>query len=595
MSNEIKNDLDKLASKYDNLKVHDANYNSDGSLTMDLQVSGPSGISNLESFTDSNIDGFSNTTTIGSVSQLETASSVLNVNPLQKSDLDLLSNFDINTATPQQLYRRSILYCKTKGMYSNSINILSNFAAKGFENDINDSTIKNFFDVWVMDTNFDEIVEKIFYDFFRIGLVRTYKIIGKYEPSISHVSPIPGKSNKKVKKGNTKEKVVKSKNLDNSYIPIAYTILNPTLIAIEGSLMFGKSIISLDKKAGEELKTLLELPKKDLSPGNRRIIDSLPRDWKKAIKKGENLPLQQELVGEVDYRKMPYERYPIPRASGVFEDIQFKDELRKADYSTLDGITNYILKITIGNDSRPVTQESLENVSELFNTVSKSFKVVWDHTLKIEKITSPEIGDILGQDKYKQVNEDIAAGIGVSRPFLDGGGQLTTPSAELSVKSLVEEVNYARRQVKRWIYSEYKQVAKAMGFDRIPKVRFDDTALVDQIKTMSVVQGLIDRRIISYKTGQTKLGFDYDTELHNLQLEKELVVDGTLGLLGSPYQQSKQNSQNTPKGTPSEGRPTGKPTKANNQQVNERDAKMLQSLSVEQLQQLIELKKNKEP
>ena len=46
--------------------------------------------------------------------------------------------------------------------------------------------------------------------------------------------------------------------------------------------------------------------------------------------------------------------------------------------------------------------------------------------------------------------------------------------------------------------------------------------------------------------------------------EKSLIQDGTLGLVGSPFQQSGnqsqiQTTQNTPKGTPSEGRPKGKP------------------------------------
>jgi hypothetical protein len=134
-----------------------------------------------------------------------------------------------------------------------------------------------------------------------------------------------------------------------------------------------------------------------------------------------NIKLDSQYVGEVDYRKMPYERYPKPRGVKAFDSLEYKNSLREADLSTLDGITNSILKITIGSDEFPVTdQAQLETVARIFDTPSKSFDVVWNHTLAVEKIISPEIGEILGQDKYKQVNEDITGALAFSRALLDG-------------------------------------------------------------------------------------------------------------------------------------------------------------------------------
>ncbi len=124
---------------------------------------------------------------------------------------------------------------------------------------------------------------------------------------------------------------------------------------------------------------------------------------------------------------------------------------------------------------------------------------------------------------------------------------------------------------------------------------------------MSVIQGMIDRRIISYETGIEKLGLDFSTELSNMTQELPLVMGGYLGIIGSPYNpkamppegeviptdttddskptvvtredldafqknveeminQNLQPTQKTPKGTPSEGRPRkggkGKPKAA---------------------------------
>src|SRR5690606_33808221 len=96
----------------------------------------------------------------------------INLDPLDRNDLDLAKSA-VLTTTPQELYQRSIDYYRVKEVYGTAINVLTNFASKGFENDIDDLTIKNFFDSWVVDTGFDDIVEKIFFDFFRVGMVRT--------------------------------------------------------------------------------------------------------------------------------------------------------------------------------------------------------------------------------------------------------------------------------------------------------------------------------------------------------------------------------------------------------------------------------------
>lgn len=560
---DIKDKLKEAAAKYENLDIQSAEYDEDkGQLQMQVALRGgpqvgqlPAGVEVVEESAADMVGAVMPLSyAAGSVTRLE-------LDPLIRSDLDLLKP-SVLQDSPQQIYARSIEYYRTKDVYGSAINVMTNFASKGFENDLDDETIKNFFDNWVIDVGFDDIVEKIFFDFFRVGIIRTYKILGKFEPKINYLSPIPGQAPKKV----SKTTAVTKNRFSKSFIPIGYTILNPVMIEIKGSLMFGQTATFLKKEAGKEIKAILELPTKDLSDFEKKVIKHLPANFKNAIKKGEDIPLDPNLIGEVDYRRMPYERYPLPRGSRAFEAVEFKDELRKADYSTLDGITNYILKITVGNDLHPVKkQETLERAAELFDTVSKSYKVVWNHTLDVEKITSPEIGEILGPGKYQQVNGDITGGLGIIRALLDGLGDSNAPSAELAVKSLIEEINYARRQVSRWIYAEYRSVAEAMGFDRIPRVRFDDMALRDEIQMMSIVQGMIDRRIISYRTGQKKLGFDPDTELAQMQVEKPLVEDGTLGIVGSPFQQSGRNSQQstqgTPRGTPSEGRPRGRPAK----------------------------------
>ncbi len=488
---------------------------------------------------------------------------------VQRSNLDL-GAADPYLEDPKESFKRAIKYYYTDPLVGASTNILANLAKKGFENDIDDPNIKQFYDTWTFDVGFDELLDWIFLDFFKVGHVTTYKVLAKYEPRVSYLSPIPGKKVKTSKKTTGKEKAAKKKIWSKGFLPTAYTVLNPLLTTINGSLLFDKTSVSLTPPS--ELAELLKKPSGELTEDEKDLIKALPSDLKAAAEKGGEFQLDPRLVGQITYRKSPYERYARPKTLRVFDTIEYKNALKQADLSTLDGITNYILKITIGNDEHPVTsQEELEAVASLFNTPSKGFDVIWNHTLQVEKIISPEIDKILGEGKYKQVNNDMTTGLAITRAILDGGSDINTAEIELLTKGLMEEVNYARRQVTRWIYKEYRQIAEAMGFDRFPSIRWDEGVLLDTILYLNSISAMVDRRMLSYRTALETLNFDYPNELKNMEEELPLVEKGLFGILGSPFQQAKQDMQpvqNSPSGTPSRGRPTGQPTGKKDTNVN---------------------------
>lgn len=470
---------------------------------------------------------------------------------VQRTNLDLIKA-DPFSEEPKTSFERAIKYYYTDPLVGSTINVLASLAAKGFENDIDDENIKSWYDVWTFDVRFEEVLEWIFLDFFKTGHVTTYKVLAKYEPRVSYLSPIPGQ---KTKKTQGKETSAAKKIWSKGHLPVAYTVLNPTLVTIDGNLLFDK--VSTKITLPTELSDLLKKPSGELTEEEKELIKALPSDLRSAAEKGGEYTLDSRLVGHITYRKQPYERYARPKSLKIFDSLEYKNSLKQADLSTLDGITNYILKITIGNDEYPVTsQQELEAVAQLFNTPSKSFDVVWNHTLQVEKIVSPEIDKILGQTKYAQVNDDMTVGLSISRALLDGGGNLNAAQVDLLVKGIMEEVNYARRQVTRWAYREYQQIAEAMGFERFPKIRWDDGILLDTILYMNTLAQLVDRRMLSYRTSLEALGFDYPNELRNMEEEVPLVEDGVFGILGSPWQKAKAPGA-VPEGSPSSGPPKG--------------------------------------
>jgi hypothetical protein len=513
---------------------------------------------------------------------------------LVRSDLDLITT-DVTQEAPKKLYKKMREYYRSKSVFGSYIDVFVNMAISGFENDCEDPALKEFYDNWCEDIDIMEILEWVFQEFYTTGFVNTYKVLGKYEPQVNRLPPVANAPQPKAPrklKSETREEYLLQKDLwmagaaveripeeswsefaarkkrwSKGYVPIAYTVLNPEVIEIKGSMMFNQSRVVLEPT--EDMVELVnrEDTKSPLTDAEKQLLDELPPEIKTAIKKQEPVELDPEMVGQIRYRSMPWERYSVPKGARSIEDLELKEAFKHADWSAVDGIVSEVMVITIGDKDNPVLKDDdLRKVAAMFNHPQKAFNVVWNHTLKVERIEAKNLDQIFGTSKYEQAERDISGSFGIPRAIVDGimYGEFNKDSLAIATQSLVAELQYARRQVERWILREYKQIAEAFGFDRIPSVRWNTMILKDEIAYKTLVQGLVDRRIISYDTAHKLLGFDPLYEGGKLKEELPRVTKGELGLYGSPFQQSAQSSpvqktQKTPKGTPSEGRPKNSP------------------------------------
>jgi hypothetical protein len=519
-------------------------------------------------------------------------------NFLMRPDLDLVKPSVVDTA-PHKIYERVRSYYRSKDVFGSYIDTLCDLSISGFENDCEDLNIKEFFDNWCQDVDMEEVLEWIFHEFFRSGLVRTYKVLGKYEPQVNRLPTVknppepvaPKKTQGEFdeeyeahrtlwESGEVLEKqdaedlfeyAERKKRWSKGFIPIAYTVLNPTEFELVGPVMFNQTRVVLN--ISDDIKELVQREdvKGAITPAEKNILDNLPPEIKAAIKNGTDVELDPAYVGAIDNRRMPYEKYAINPMVRALEAVEYKESLREADYSTIDGITSEILVVTVGDKDFPVQDEDeLQTVSDLFNSAQKSYAVIWNHTLKVERVPIENIEQIFGTKKFEQAELDISGSMRVPRALLDGVmiGNSSKDSLSLSIKSLSALITYARRQVTRWIYKEYDQISQSYGFDRYPSVRWDTYVLKDELAIKTLIMGLVDRRVISYETAIKWLGFDPAYEKKMLKKEAPSVEGGDFGIIGSPYQKgggtdgggsNVQPTQKAPKGTPSSGRPSGQP------------------------------------
>jgi hypothetical protein len=337
--------------------------------------------------------------------------------------------------------------------------------------------------------------------------------------------------------------------------PVAYTILDPKHVSAETSTFFGGETITVSSKGLAGIKEAVERAKEGtLSKREKELLRLIPSKMKAAAEKDEDyVDLDGEIVA-IRLRKNDFEAYSKPRGSRAFDSFDYKDELKKADFATLDGAYSYILKVTVGDKDNPVTDvATLAALAEAFDTPQKAFTVVWNHTLNIEKITGREVSQILGMEKYEPVNKDITAALGITRALIDGDS-VSPSSGVLSSKAIQSEINVARKSVQKWIYDQYRMLAKAAGFNKYPVVRWQETVITtdgDAVTRASWMQ-MVDRQLTSRRTAMQAIGLDPDAEIEKLRDEVELMQEG-IGIQGSPFQQTTApGDQGRPKGQPTE-------------------------------------------
>ncbi|WP_336784154.1 phage minor head protein [Paenibacillus illinoisensis] len=408
------------------------------------------------------------------------------------------------------------------------IDMMVDFSSSGFTNECDDAEVKKVFDKWSEELNVNELLEKVFLEYYRSGNVTIYR----------------SKNNAKVKKRKTTKAATNVEiDIQEYNFPSGYTILNPMNVYVNGSMVFGKELIQL--KLSKELQNMINSPE---SPNNY-LVD-IPTELIRDARSGENFAtLNPDYTSRITRKKMDYERYASPFLERIFEPVMFKSKLRLMDMSTIEGLVNQLVTVTVGDKDYPATDEDLKAIAELFQTPNKAYTVFWNHTLKVQ-FHKPEGLDTLTADKYKQVNEDILSGLGVSRILLDGGNgsQSNTSSSWISMLSFIERLDNARAKVKHWLESEYKRIADENGFKTYPRVRFNKMNLREDTYIRDVLLAMYDRGLIDEEDILTEVGRDFHSVV-DMKKRNERTKD-----LFLPPEQPFQGGNSGPNDS---GRPAG--------------------------------------
>ena len=132
--------------------------------------------------------------------------------------------------------------------------------------------------------------------------------------------------------------------------------------------------------------------------------------------------------------------------------------------------------------------------------------LVWGPEIDFKE-SATQVYRFLGSEKYTPVLNGVYAGLGIP-PTLTGvaGNSGGFSNNFVSLKTLVERLEYGRSILMDFWQEEIERVQKAMGFRLPAKIHFDHISLSDEAAEKNLLVQLADRDVISLETLTERFG-----------------------------------------------------------------------------------------
>lgn len=321
-------------------------------------------------------------------------------------------------------------------------------------------------------------------------------------------------------------------------IPIKYLLLNPTDIVVDGQLSFG------DYRYAKALTPFeIERLKQRKTKEAQELYESLPQNIKEELEsdKGNDsndmfvvqtakeirLPLDDEKLHVVFYKKQDYEPLSIPIGFCVLDDLNKKLELKKVDQAIARSVENVILLVTMGNepDKGGIDGANLAAMQELFANKSVGRVLISDYTTRAEFVI-PDLTLIMGEQKYEVLNRDIQEGLG---NILIGESKYS--DTELKLKLFFQRLEKGKDLfIRDFLQPEIDRLSKLYGFKQVPKARMAKEDVISSEKLQKLVTRMMELGVLTPEQGIDTIHkgeFPAVETMHAAQLEwREQKLEG---------------------------------------------------------------------
>lgn len=393
---------------------------------------------------------------------------------------------------PQQ-QKRIIKMCMDAydkvGIIRNVIDLMGDFTCQGISLVHENKSVEKFYQQWWKKIGAKERSERFSNLLYRSGQVIAYRSYANVTPDIVTYIKSMGS-----------DVAVEIPEFEKNQIPWRYNFFNPLSLEVKDSninLFLGSKNIKI------KTNMFADNFKDGAIPSH--VLDTLPIDIKNKISNGEKkIELDPERLAIHYYKKDDWTNWANPLIYAILDDVIMLEKMRLADLSALDGAISNIRLWTLGNLDHKIlpNKAAINKLRDILssNVGGGTMELVWGPELSYTESNS-QVYKFLGSEKYQSVLNSIYAGLGVP-PTLTGvagnGGGFTNNF--ISLKTLVERLQYGRDQLTAFWERECEIVRKAMGFRRPPHIVYDQMSLSDEASEKNLLIQLADRDIISHET-----------------------------------------------------------------------------------------------
>jgi hypothetical protein len=416
--------------------------------------------------------------------------------------------------------------------YRNTIETLVEFCNTKIHLKSKDPNAKRFITYWFKKIGLKQLVEQYFREYYRSGNVFFYRYDGEF-------TDLDTIKLKETYGGKTK------------FVPIRYIILNPTNVFVQSGITNRFTYVKM-------LSTYeLERLKAPQTEEEKQMFQDLPDYIQKFLLSSGAVGLFRNIYIPIDpyrlyymfYKKQPYEPLAIPLGLPLLKDIEHKLQLKKTDIALTRSLEFAMLLLTTGekrdNFGGGVNPKNIKALQALFANQSVGRVLIGDYTTKGQWLI-PDIKDLLGPQKYAQVDKDIEEGL---RNILIGEQKFAT--ASLKAKFFLKTIEGDQDKfLEEFLQPEIDRVSDAMGLKDKPKASFQKNSLQDDVQTARVYTQMAQLGLLTppelNKAIETNILPDPDESIEDQKDFKESRDDGFYQpLIGGQPQQEAGRPQGT--------------------------------------------------
>ena len=414
------------------------------------------------------------------------------------------------------------------GIIRNVIDLMGDFASQGVDIVHPNKAIERFYKAWFKQVNGKEKSERFLNYLYRTGNVVIKRSTAK----------INAAKEEELRKAVAADVLIQDIKRPKREIPWKYDFLNPLTIDVlnyYNGMFLGQPIYLMNlSKTTYDTFTAADM-------SGKQTFSKLPPDIQKQVKEGKRqIQLDPELLEVFYYKKDDWLVWANPMLYAILDDLIMLEKMKLADLAALDGAISQIRLWNVGSLEHKIIpkKDVINKLRDIIasNTGGGTMDLVWGPELSFKESQS-EAYKFLGKEKYEPVLTSIYAGLGIPPSLAgssSGGGSYA--NNYVSLKTLIERLEYGRTLLIRFWMKEIEIVQKAMGFKLPAQIRFDNIILSDEAAEKQLLISLADRGILSDQTILERFGEIPEIERVRIRREEQSrKTDQSTPMKASPY------------------------------------------------------------